>query len=103
MATYHLSVKAGKNVSSSGSIGLDSRIDHRSYQKIGTEIQSQNFRADYISHDKYLISENINEIRRQNGETIIEKPSEVLKVLTSTQSFFTIREPALKCGVLRPT
>lgn len=74
------------------SIGLDSRIDHRSYQKIGTEIQSQNFRADYISHDKYLISENINEIRRQNGETIIEKPSEVLKVLTSTQSFFTIRE-----------
>jgi hypothetical protein len=40
------------------SIGLDSRIDHRSYQKIGTEIQSQNFRADYISHDKYLISEN---------------------------------------------
>ena len=74
------------------SIGLDSRIDHRSYQKIGTEIQSQNFRADYISHDKYLINENIKEIRRQNGETIIEKPSEVLKVLTSTQSFFTIRE-----------
>lgn len=74
------------------SIGLDSRIDHRSYQKIGTEIQSQNFRADYLSHDKYLISENIREIRRQNGETIIEKPSEVLKVLTSTQSFFTISE-----------
>ena len=74
------------------SLGLDARIDHRSYQKIGTEIQSQNFRADYISHDKYLINENIQAIKKQNGDTIIERPSEALKVLTSTQSVFTMNE-----------
>ncbi|EMN9522015.1 AAA family ATPase [Acinetobacter baumannii] len=73
-------------------LGLDARIDHRSYQAIGTEIQSQNFRADYVSHDQYSINENIKNIKRQNGETIIEKPSEVLKVLTATQSVFTMRE-----------
>ncbi|HGW4640028.1 TPA: AAA family ATPase [Acinetobacter baumannii] len=73
-------------------LGLDARIDHRSYQAIGTEIQSQNFRADYVSHDQYSINENIKNIKHQNGETIIEKPSEVLKVLTANQSVFTMRE-----------
>ncbi|WP_171252928.1 MobA/MobL family protein, partial [Acinetobacter baumannii] len=33
-------------------LGLDARIDHRSYKAQGLELSSQNFRADYVSNHK---------------------------------------------------
>ncbi|WKA69770.1 MobA/MobL family protein (plasmid) [Klebsiella pneumoniae subsp. pneumoniae] len=73
-------------------LGLDARIDHRSYKAQGLELSSQNFRADYVSNHKYFINENIKNIRHQNGEIIIERPSEVIRALTSNQSVFTARD-----------
>ena len=73
-------------------LGIDARIDHRSYKAQGIDLSSQNFRADYVSSHKYYISENIKNVRHQNGETIIERPSEVIRALTSNQSVFTARD-----------
>lgn len=73
-------------------LGIDARIDHRSYKDQGIDLTSQNFRAEYISDHSYSINENIKEVRRQNGETIIECPSEAIKALTANQSVFTASE-----------
>lgn len=47
---------------------------------------------DYVSNHKDFINENIKNIRHQNGEIIIEHPSEVIRALTSNQSVFTARD-----------
>ena len=73
-------------------LGLDARIDHRSFKAQGIELTSQNYRADYVSSHKYHIAEDIKKVRFQNGETIIERPSEAIKALTSNQSIFSIRQ-----------
>lgn len=73
-------------------LGIDARIDHKSYKDQGIELSSQNFRPEYISNHSYLINENIRKVRHQNGETIIEKPSEVINALTANQSVFTANE-----------
>nr|WP_171264641.1 AAA family ATPase [Acinetobacter pittii] len=73
-------------------LGIDARIDHRSFKEQGIELSSQNFRADYVSSHKYHINENIKQVRHQNGEIIIERPSEAIKALTSNQSVFSVRE-----------
>ena len=73
-------------------LGIDARIDHRSYKDQGIDLISQNFRPEYISRHSYAIQENIREVRRQNGETIIERPSEAIKVLTANKSVFTANE-----------
>ena len=71
---------------------LETRIDHRSYKDQGIDLASQNFRAEYLSSHSYAINGNVAEIKRQNGETIIERPSEAIKVLTANQSVFTQNE-----------
>lgn len=73
-------------------LNIDARIDHRSYKDQGVDLTSQNFRAEYISDHSYSINENIKDVRRQNGETIIERPSEAIKALTANQSVFTASE-----------
>lgn len=73
-------------------LGIDARIDHRSFKEQGVELSSQNFRAEYVSNHKYLINEDIKKVRQRNGEIIIERPSEAIRALTSNQSYFTFRE-----------
>lgn len=73
-------------------MGLESRIDHRSYKEQGLELSSQNFRAEYVSNHKYMIDEKIKDVRRRNGDVIIERPSEAIRALTANQSVFTMKE-----------
>jgi hypothetical protein len=41
-----------------------------------------------LADHKYHINENIKQVRHQNGEIIIERPSEAIKALTSQSIFF---------------
>ena len=79
------------------SIGVDARIDHRSYKEQGIDLSSQNVNRvfDGVSVDSsasYLLNNSIREKQRVNGDRIIENPDIALKALTATSSTFTKRD-----------
>lgn len=80
-------------------LGIDARIDHRSYQELGIDLESQNIKmiiANASNIDKTMTFEmdagTLREKQRANGERIIAEPTIALDVLTSKSSTFTKRD-----------
>lgn len=79
-------------------LGLHTRIDDRSYRERGIDLQSQHWEKQFFSNQQiqksfdFSTSERIAEIRRRNGQSIIDNPEIALKALTSKQSYFTREE-----------
>ena len=79
-------------------LGIDARIDHRSYKELGIDLESQNVKRVFAnaknidSTSAYSLSNAIREKQRINGERIIEMPDVALKALTATSSTFTKRD-----------
>ncbi len=80
-------------------LGLDGRIDHRSYeaQGIGLEPQHKIGPAASRRPEQGLEAERIEDhtrIARENGERIIAKPNVALDAITRQQATFTVRDLA---------
>ena len=79
-------------------LGLHIRIDERSYKEREINLVSQHWQKQFFSNTEtqksydFATSERLSEIRRINGQRIIENPEIALKVLTSKQSYFTKKE-----------
>lgn len=80
-------------------LGIDARIDHRSYKELGIDLQSQNIKmivANSDNVDKTITYEmdtgKLREKQRENGEQIIAEPTIALDALTSKSSTFTKRD-----------
>ena len=80
-------------------LGIDARIDHRSYKELGIDLQSQNIKmivANSDNVDKTITYEmdagKLREKQRANGEQIIAEPTIALDALTSKSSTFTKRD-----------
>lgn len=80
-------------------LGIDARIDHRSYKELGIDLQSQNIKmivANSDNVDKTITYEmdtgKLREKQRANGEQIIADPTIALDVITSKSSTFTKRD-----------
>lgn len=80
------------------SLGLDARIDHRSYKDMGVDIESQNVKRLYANSENvensaaFTMSDSIRSKQRENGWRIIENPTIALDALTAMQSTFTKRD-----------
>lgn len=80
-------------------LDVDARIDHRSLEAQGIELQPQNKIGPAASRmaDQGFGSERLGEhlaIARQNGERIIARPQIALEAITHSQATFTIRDLA---------
>lgn len=79
-------------------LGLHTRIDDRSYRERDIDLKSQHWEKQFFSNQQlqksfdFSTSERIAEIRRRNGQSIIENPEIALQALTSKQSYFTREE-----------
>ena len=80
-------------------LGIDARIDHRSYQELGIDLESQNIKmivANASNVDKTMSfkmdTSTLREKQHANGERIIAEPTIALDVLTSKSSTFTKRD-----------
>lgn len=80
-------------------LGIDARIDHRSYKELGIDLQSQNIKmivANSNNVDKTITYEmdtgKLRDKQRANGEQIIAEPTIALDALTSKSSTFTKRD-----------
>ena len=81
-------------------LGIDARIDHRSYAEQGIALEPQNKIGPAASRrpDQGLEAERIEDharIARENGEKIIADPSVALDAITRTQATFTTRDLAV--------
>jgi Ti-type conjugative transfer relaxase TraA len=80
-------------------LGLEARIDHRSYADQGVELEPQHKIGPAASRrpEQGLEAERIEDhtrIARENGEKIIANPSIALDAITRQQATFTIRDLA---------
>ena len=80
-------------------LDLDARIDHRSLEAQGIDLQPQNKIGPAASRmaEQGLASERLSEhlaIARQNGERIVARPKLALEAITHSQATFTIRDLA---------
>lgn len=78
---------------------IDARVDHRSLEAQGIDLQPQNKIGSAASRmaGQGLASERLREhlaIARQNGERIIARPQVALEAITHSQATFTIRDLA---------
>jgi Ti-type conjugative transfer relaxase TraA len=81
-------------------LGVDARIDHRSYAEQGIALEPQNKIGPAASRrpGQGLQAERIEDharIARENGEKIIADPSVALDAITRTQATFTARDLAV--------
>lgn len=81
-------------------LGLEGRIDHRSYQAQGIELEPQHKIGPAASRrpEQGLEAERIEDharIARDNGEKIIANPAVALDAITRTQATFTTRDLAV--------
>lgn len=80
-------------------LDIDARIDHRSLEAQGIDLEPQNKIGPAASRmaEQGLASERLREhlaIARQNGERIITRPQIAIEAITHGQSTFTIRDLA---------
>ncbi len=78
-------------------LGIDARIDHRSYRDQGVELEPQNKigPAGARREERGEAAERADDhrsIARRNGETVIAKPEVALQAITRQQSTFTERD-----------
>lgn len=79
-------------------LGIDARIDHRSYKDMNIDLESQNVKRLYANSDNvensatFTMSDRIKNKQRENGARIIENPTIALDALTAMQSTFTKRD-----------
>ncbi|WP_242154427.1 Ti-type conjugative transfer relaxase TraA [Sphingomonas sp. BAUL-RG-20F-R05-02] len=81
-------------------LGIDARVDHRSYAEQGIALEPQNKIGPAASRrpEQGLEAERIEDharIARENGEKIIADPSVALDAITRTQATFTTRDLAV--------
>lgn len=80
------------------SLGLEARIDHRSYKDMNLDLESQNVKRLYANADNidnsaaFTMSDSIRSKQQENGARIIENPTIALDALTAMQSTFTKRD-----------
>jgi len=80
-------------------LDIDARVDHRSLEAQGLELEPQNKIGPAASRmsEQGLASERLSDhlqIARENGERIIAKPQIALEAITHQQATFTIRDLA---------
>jgi Ti-type conjugative transfer relaxase TraA len=79
-------------------LGIDARIDHRSYKDMNIDLESQNVKRLYANADNvensaaFAMSDQIRSKQRDNGARIIENPTIALDALTAMKSTFTKRD-----------
>ena len=83
-------------------LGVDARIDHRSYRDQGIELEPQNkigpagarreARGEGLTPGGAERADDHRSIARRNGETLIAKPEVALQAITRQQSTFTERD-----------
>lgn len=77
---------------------VSARIDHRSYEDRGIELESQNWEKQFFKDKEiaknwaFMTATRVREIMQRNGERIIADPSVAIRALTSNESAFTLND-----------